>query len=118
MVDAWPSDLPQCLVVGYADGEGDGLIETQPDVGPPITRRRSAAVVRPLSGSMRMTKAQIAILSTFFRTTLAGGALPFSFPDPTFGGTILVKFPKGSQPSWQQTAVGFYRVNVSLVVLP
>jgi hypothetical protein len=118
MVDAWPNTLPQCFTVGYADGEGDGLIETSPDTGPPITRQRSSAVVRPLSGSMRMTTAQIGILHTFFKTTILGGSLPFNFPDPTFGGTILVKFPKGGQPTWQQTAPGIYGVNIKLDVLP
>ncbi|MEN6535653.1 MAG: hypothetical protein ABFD89_18460 [Bryobacteraceae bacterium] len=118
MVDAWPATLPQCFIVGYSDGEGDGLIETAPDIGPPISRPRSTAVVRPLSGAMRMTRAQIAILSAFFRTTLLRGSLPFSFTDPTFGGTVLVKFPKGSQPSWQQTGPGMYRVNITLSVLP
>ena len=44
MVDAWPETLPQCLNVGYAEGIGDNLIETQPDVGPPISRRRASAV--------------------------------------------------------------------------
>lgn len=118
MVDAWPAGLPQCLVVGYSDGEGDGLVEYSPDMGPPISRQRSTAVTRPLSGSMRMTRAQIAILNTFVKTTLLGGSLPFNFTDPTFGGTILVKFPKGSLPSWQQTGPGKYRVNISLSVLP
>jgi hypothetical protein len=118
MADAWPAELPQCFIVGYSDGEGDGLIETQPDIGPPISRRRSTAVTRPLAGSMKMTRAQIAILKTFFETTILGGSLPFTFNDPTAGGTILVKFLKGSQPSWQQIAAGVYRVNISLVVLP
>ncbi len=118
MVDAWPAGLPQCFMVGYADGEGDGRIEYQPDIGPPITRQRSAAVVRSIAGSMRMTKAQLGILHTFFSVTIAGGSLPFSFADPTFGGTVLVKFPKGGQPTWQQTAVGVYRVNISLMVMP
>ena len=118
MVDAWPADLPQCFIVGYSDGKGEGRIGTNPDTGPPMMRRRSTAVVRPLSGSMRMTRAQIAILDTFYETTLIAGSLPFTFTDPTFGGTILVMFPIGSQPSWQQTAPGKYRVNISLSVLP
>ena len=118
MVDAWPSNLPQCFIVGYADGEGDGVIETQPEIGPPISRQRSTAVVRPLAGSMRMTRAQVAIMHTFVTAALAGGSLPFSFPDPTFGGTILVKFPKGSLPNWQQTRPGVYLVNIKLSVLP
>lgn len=118
MVDAWPATLPQCFIVGYSDGEGDSLVETQPDMGPPSSRSRSTSVVRPLSGAMRMTKAQIAILDTFYKTTLVRGSLPFNFTDPTFGGTILVKFPKGSQPTWQQSSPGMYRVNVSLSILP
>lgn len=118
MVDAWPAELPQCFNIPYSDGLGDGLAETQPDVGPPMSRRRTTAVTRPLSGSMRMTRAQLATLRTFFNTTLFLGALPFTFTDPTFGGEILVKFPKGSQPSWQQTSPGVYRVSISLMVLP
>ena len=118
MAEVWPADLPQCLIVGYNDGEPDNLLETQPDAGPPSSRPRSTAAVRPLSGTMKMTRAQIAKLDTFFRTTIVFGSLPFSFPDPTFGGTALVKFPKGSQPNWQQLAPGIYRVNINLAVLP
>lgn len=118
MVDAWPATLPQCLNVGYSEGLADGLIETPPDQGPPISRRRSSAAPRPLSGQMRMTRAQIAALRTFVDTTLLGGSLPFSFTDPTAGGTLLVKFVKGSLPNWQQIGAGVYRVNISLTVLP
>lgn len=118
MAETWPADLPQCLIVGYNDGEPDNLLETEPDTGPSSSRPRSTAAVRPLSGSMKMTRAQIVMLDSFFRATLRFGALPFNFPDPTFGGTVLVKFPKGSQPSWQQIAPGVYRVNINLVVLP
>jgi len=118
MVDAWPTDLPQCFVVGYSDAEGDGLVEYQPDTGPPIRRLRTSAVPRPLAGTMRMTKAQIAVLDVFYRETILRGSLPFNFPDPTFGGVVLCMFLKGSQPSRQQTSPGVYRVNISLLVMP
>lgn len=118
MAETWPAGLPQCFIVGYTDGEGDGLLETDPDIGPPITRLRSTAVVRPLSGSMRLTKAQVGILQVFYRTTIAQGSLPFTFPDPTFGGALLVKFAKGSQPIPQQVAIGVYRVTLTLSVMP
>lgn len=119
MADAWPATLPQCLVVGYAEGLADNVLEYQPDIGPPITRRRSSTATRPLSGQMKMTRAQIAILKSFFEVTLDEGALPFEFPDPTATGeTLLVKFPKGSQPSWQQIGGGVYRVAIALTVLP
>ncbi len=118
MVDAWPDTLPQCLIIGYSEENGDGLIETQPDMGPPISRRRTSSYARKLSGQMRMTRAQIAILRTFLNVTLAGGSLPFSFPDPTADGSLLVKFGKGNLPSWQQSTPGTYRVSINLILLP
>lgn len=118
MADAWPDSLPQNFVGGYADGEPDNLIETSPDTGPPISRARSSAGVRNLSGSMRMTRTQLATLHTFFNTTLISGSLPFNFPDPSFGGTVLVKFPKSKQPTWQQINASAYMVGISLLVLP
>lgn len=120
MADPWPLTLPQCFIRGYSEGLADALAEVQPDTGPPISRARSSAMPRPLSGQMRMTRAQIAALKTFYEVTLDRGALPFEFPDPTAvgGGTLLVKFAKGDQPSWQETAGGVYRVSISLTVLP
>lgn len=117
MVGAWPAALPQCFNMGFSSGLGDGLAEVTPDVGPPIARRRALAVTRPLAGVMRMTLAQKAALQTFYEVTLDMGALPFNFPDQE-GGTVLVRFAKGSQPTWLQTARGVYRVNITLVVMP
>lgn len=115
----WPVTLPQCFILGYSDGLADGVLEVQPDTGPPIARRRSSAMPRQLGGQMRMTRAQILIMKTFCDDTLDGGVLPFNFPDPTdTGETLLVRFAKGSLPAWQQTAAGIYRVNISLLVLP
>jgi len=119
MADAWPSELPQCLIVGYSEGLGDGALEYKPDQGPAISRRRTTAVTRLLSGQMRMTRAQISGMRAFIDTTLLGGTLPFEFPDPTvIGGTLLVKFGKGELPSWQQVTGGIFRVNLSFTVLP
>lgn len=119
MVDAWPAGLPQCFNVGFSEGEGDGILEYKPDAGPSIVRLRSSASVRPLSGQMRLTRAQVAILRNFYKVTLIGGSLPFTFPDPTvIDGTLLVRFPKGSPPAWQQVGGGVFRSAISLEVLP
>lgn len=119
MTDIWPETLPQCLNLGYGEGLGDNLSEYKPDIGPPISRRRSSSATRPLSGQMRMTRAQIAILKSFYEVTLDQGALPFEFPDPTVtGDTLLVKFMKGDAPSWRQTAAGVYQVSLQFAVLP
>jgi hypothetical protein len=84
-----------------------------------ITRLRSSASVRPLSGQMRLTRAQVAVLRNFYKVTLIGGSLPFTFPDPTVTGeTLLVRFPKGSPPNWQQIGGGVFRTGISFEVLP
>ena len=119
MVDAWPADLPQCFVRGYSEGMADGRVSVQPDQGPDIVRGRTSSAVRPLSGQMKMTRAQVATLRNFCDVTLDRGALPFEFPDPTVTGeTLLVRFAKGSLPGWQEAAGGIYTVRISLEVMP
>ena len=119
MTDAWPETLPQCFNVGFSEGLPDNTIESQPEIGPPMSRPRSSLSVRPLSGEMRMTRAQIMILKSFFETTVSFGALPFEFPNPhdPSGDPLLVKFQKGGS-SWTQVAGGIFRVPLSFLVMP
>lgn len=119
MASAWPGTLPQALQSDiFSEGVADGLIETQPDIGPPISRLRSTASVRQMSGTMLVTSAQIATLKTFVNTTLIGGSLPFNFPDQLQAGTLLVKFPKGSLPKWTALGGDNYLLNLTLSILP
>lgn len=119
MPGAWPSTLPQALLVsGASKGVGDGLIENQPDTGPSMTRRRSSAVMRPLMGSMILSAAQIATFETFFYTTVLFGSLPFTFPDPITGASLLVKFTKGALPGWVPLGGQNFQLSLSLLVLP
>lgn len=119
MIDVWPESLPQCFDLPFSEAEGDGLIEYQPDQGPTITRRRTAAVARPISGTMRMTGAQLVTMRDFRATTVLGGALPFEFPDQTVSGsTLLVKYTKATPPTWQKIGADAWRVSIALTVLP
>jgi hypothetical protein len=119
VVDVWPGTLPQTFQVnGYTETVADGLIETNPDTGPPMSRRRSSAMPRPISGQMIVTRTQIDTLKTFVNTTLLGGSLPFSFPATTEVGTWLVKFPKGNMPKWAAIGGDYYTLQISLLILP
>jgi hypothetical protein len=119
MVDAWPNTLPQKFQTpSFSEGVGDGLVEYAPDEGPPITRRRTSAVVRPLIGTMVCTGAQIAIFRAFFDTTVLGGSLPFNFPDQIHAGTLLVKFLKSTLPKWTALGGDYYQLQLTLQVLP
>ena len=75
--------------------------------------------MQPLSGSMILTSAQIAIFKTFFATTIEGGALPFTFADPLTGATLVVKFTKqGGMPSWSAIGGDTYQLSLALMVMP
>lgn len=119
MPSAWPSTLPQRLLVdGASLGIGDGLLEYQPDTGPSITRRRSSAAPRPLSGSMILSNAQMTTFETFFYTTIIGGSLAFTFPDPRTGATLLVKFTKQGLPAYVPLGGDNYRLSFNVMVMP
>lgn len=123
MVDVWPATLPQVFERnGYSEGFPDNLIESQPDQGPPTSRRRGTSAPWPVVGSILMTLAQKNELREFFNTTLMSGALPFSFPVQASESSPteywLVKFPKGSLPSASELTYDLWRVQLSLIVLP
>lgn len=119
MPSAWPLTLPQSVLVSnYSDGVGDGLLEYQPDAGPSITRRRTSASVRPMTMNFQLTSVQIATLRSFFETTLIGGSLPFTFPDPLTGSSVLVKFSKSGIPKWTALGGDYFSVTMSVWVLP
>lgn len=119
MPESWPHALPQRMSSeDYSEGVGDGLIETQPDIGPPISRRRSTAVSRPLSGSMRVTAAQLAVFRTFYEVTVLGGSLPFEFPGQCDETVLLVKFQKSNPPTWTNLGADNWNLSLQLTVLP
>lgn len=118
MVDVWPVSLPQqILMEGNADGSADGRIRSQPSAGPSIVRRRFSAAVRPMSGRMYMTTAQIATLRTFVDTTTLNGSLPFNFKDPINDAVVLARFAD-QLPRWINVSGNKYEVMLQLEILP
>lgn len=116
-IDPWPATLPQVIrLEGYSDSMGDGLIRSPTDSGPGKVRRRSSAVVRPLQCRMYMTEAQLLIMRTFITTTLMGGALPFSLPDPIDGTTMWCRFRE--MPAWINVSGTKYDISLNLEILP
>ncbi len=120
MVDAWPASLPQgTLRADYDQGMGDGRRVSETDMGPGKVIRRSSAIASPLGAGMVMNAAQLATFETFVETTLSGGTLPFSFPDPRDGeSTLLVRFRPTEMPSWRAVGAGHYHVRLPLEILP
>lgn len=115
-VDNWPSTVPSCFILGSQNENiGDGLLRSQMDTGPAKIRRRSSAMPSTLSGSIKMSGAEIDALKAFVVGTLMGGALPFNFPNQR-GGTSLVRL--AAMPTWQRVTGDTYLVGFSFEVLP
>jgi len=116
-IPAWDAGLPQTLLInGYSESAADNLLRTSMDVGPAKQRRRSAAGPRPVSGSLKMTAAQIATFKTFYITTLLGGSLRFSWTDPITAAAVEMRFT--GAPSWTAIGGDLYDVSLELEILP
>jgi hypothetical protein len=118
MPETWPATVPHCFTFdSLVAGLPDGRLRSQTDAGPAKVRRRSSAMPRPLAGQLVMTYAQWADLETFATVTTDGGALPFTFPSPTGGTDLLVRFGE-SLPTWRRYGIGKVMVDLQLEVLP
>lgn len=118
MPAAWPVGVPHCFTWdSFAQALGDGRLRSQTDTGPAKVRRRSSAMPAALMGSLVMTYAQLATLRTFVDSALAGGSLPFTFPDQAGGSDLLVRFGE-NLPTWRRHGAGRVMVEIELEVLP
>lgn len=118
---AWPGSLPQYpLMAGYNETEPDTLIETAMETGVPKARQRFTAGTRPIQCSVKLqSQAQKDALSTFYRVTLAGGALPFTWAGlsaPTTGGTGRFRIAK--PPSYSRSGADRWLAQLAIIRLP
>ena len=115
---SWPTSLPQRLSQrGYRESLADNVIRTPVDAGPEKRRQRFTAAVRPLSGSMIMTNAQLDTMMTFFDTDIASGSLAFDFNAPRDQATTLSVVLQ-RPPAWTNLGGDSYEVNLTLDIQP
>ena len=91
----WDSTLPQLFEQqGYNEGDIQNLITTTMNGGPAKSRPKSTEAYQTIKGTMLLSHAQKATFESFYKDTLAWGALSFKFPEPyapasTFEAKIL-----------------------------
>ena len=113
----WPATLPSyVLVEGYSEMPPVNSIRTQMDVGPPKVRRRSTAAPRPITCKQHMTKTQVAILDTFYVTTLSSGVDPFDWTHPRTGASVSFTFTE--PPTYESLGGTAWGVTLKLEILP
>lgn len=113
---SWPSGLPDFVIQqGYGERQQSGVVRSDVDAGPALSRRRFSAVVTQISGQQAMTPAEVATLMTFHDTTLAGGSAAFTWEHPRTGTSVSMRF---TAPPAIQPRGAAYMVALSLEVLP
>ncbi|WP_146592200.1 hypothetical protein [Puniceibacterium confluentis] len=89
-IDVWPADLPLPGRSDYSQSWQEARLARPADAGPPSYRRRTSAVARPVTLSMRLYRSQKAVFDQFYADTVCYGAKPFTMPDPTTDGWPLL----------------------------
>ena len=115
----WPGSLPtDFLEQGFSETAPDNVIKSDMDVGPPKTRRRTSAAVRPIKGVIKMTTAQVATHDTFFTDTTFDGAEAFDWTDPRTGASVSFLYTPGAPPSYQPDGGDYWLVTINLLTMP
>ena len=119
-VPTWPVTLPQVFDrQGFVMATGDGRLLSKTDTGPGKMRRRSTAMPTPVQGGMTITMVQKDTLIAFVRDDLAGGTLPFNFPEPTGGaGTVLMRYAEEGLPQYQYLGGPLWRAMQKMEIMP
>lgn len=116
----WPFEEP-AQFRAQLDSSGspqDQLASFAPDIGPPITRRRTTARVEQWNLSILLESvAQLATFETWFNDTLKGGSLPFTWRRPSDNTLRRFMFaPATYTPSF--LGATFTRMNFTCLILP
>ena len=113
----WPSALPQTFLVdGFQENFPNTLLRSEMEAGPAEQRRRFTAGVTPLSGSLDLTKAELAVLRAFYSADTKDGALAFDWAHPITEEAASVRFT--APPVIRAAAPDGFRVALNLEILP
>lgn len=114
---SWPAGLPSNLNADdYAEQRLDGVVRTTMDAGPDFIRRRFTATPTRLSGSLVLTKDQVAELELFYETTLRGGSLTFDWAHPRTGAAVVMRFT--GRPAYRAFSNDLFQASVAMEILP
>jgi len=116
-VDPWPEALPCFTAYDYAEGHAENRLRSSNDKGPAKVRARQSSAAAPLKLRCIVDRAQLVLFRAFYGETLIQGSLPFTIPDPTAAGTLLVRFAEDGFQLSRHSGVRF-AIDLSLEILP
>lgn len=117
----WQSPLPDVpLLSGFSVSDPDVAVRDQPDIGPPLTRRRVTDNVRPIQCGVKVPSLAIKdAISTFYRSDCLGGTLTVTWAklaEHTGGGTPSFLFV--GPPQYTPAGKGVWIANMQFWRLP
>lgn len=114
---SWPAGLPQKPDRDeWQQAPQPNIVAFQPEVGPPIARRRGTARTYIVQGAFFFTDAQMATFWAFWESTIKDGALAFSWPHPVTGAASRWRFE--GEPAARMEGFDRHRLSFSLRKLP
>lgn len=115
-VPIWPESLPQYFSTNSYEEQGEeGVVRSEPSIGPAKTRLRTTAAVWTMSGEMQMTLTQKEVFDLFVRNDIARRSRAFRFPHQYRSELLLVRMP--SPPKTGRVGA-LLSVSFELEVLP
>lgn len=114
---AWPLSLPQLAHADDFEEAADSvLIRTDMDAGPAKVRPRYTVEITRYRFSLLLTKAQVATLETFFKTTIGYGSEAFDWIDPRTGAAASLRFT--NRPAYSNVGGAVWRTALELERMP
>lgn len=113
MAVAWLAGLPRCpLPYESQEQLGDNSATFQPDVGAPMRRMRSTVAHDNVTLAFKMTRQQLEMFKSFYRTTLRHGTVPFTLERDPFTG-VAAEYAFGSAPNVERVGADSFKVSFS-----
>jgi hypothetical protein len=117
MTTSWPDTLPASpLLENFQELLPQTAIRTAMDTGPAKVRQRTTAGVGTLMVTYMLSTAETVALDTFYQTTLAGGAAPFTYTHPRTNATLTCRFV--NPPEYMPVNGSYFKVTLTLEALP
>lgn len=116
---SWPVTLPQdFLRDGFQRTPQSNVISFGTEVGGGKVRRRSTARTKVHTGTLQLTKAQVALFEEFFENDLKDGALSFDWTDPVTDDFVAWRFDPDNVYTLREIAKDIWSLSISLIRLP
>lgn len=112
----WPPELPPPALNTLKEQPPKNTIRSPMDKGPPKMRRRTTANVRPISFTLKLTKAQVQILDDFFNEETYSGSIEFDYEHPRTLESVTATF--ASEPDYGEASGMIYNCGIALEILP